>query len=71
MSINSYFYIQILPIENKMKKPHHFNMVMYAAMTVVTSIYVVIATMGYLTFGNNIRESITLNLPADKDPHSM
>ena len=54
-----------------MKKPHHFNMVMYAAMTVVTSIYVVIATMGYLTFGNNIRESITLNLPADRDPNSM
>ena len=54
-----------------MKRPQYFNMVMYAAMTVVTSIYVVIATMGYLTFGNDIRESITLNLPADKHPHSM
>lgn len=63
--------MQILPIENKMKKPRHFNMVMYAAMTVVTLIYVVIATLGYLAFGDNIRESITLNLPADKHPHSM
>ena len=54
-----------------MKRPQHFSIVMYAAMTVVTSIYVVIATLGYLAFGNNIRESITLNLPADKHPHSM
>lgn len=66
-----YFCMQILPIENKMKKPHHFNAVMYASMTVVTFIYVVIATLGYLTFGSNIREIITLNLPADKHPHSM
>jgi len=54
-----------------MKKPHHFNMVMYASMTVVTSIYVVIATLGYLAFGSNIEASITLNLPAGKDPHDM
>ena len=54
-----------------MMKPQHFNMVMYAAMTVVTCIYVIIATLGYLAFGNNIKESITLNLPADKHPHSM
>ena len=52
-------------------KPRHFNVVMYAAMTVVTFIYVAIATLGYLAFGNNIKESITLNLPADKHPRSM
>ena len=46
-------------------------MIMYASMTVVTFIYLIIATLGYLAFGDNIRESITLNLPADKHPHSM
>lgn len=67
----SIIFMQILPLENKMKKPKHFPRVLFYAMVVVTIIYVTIGTLGYLAFGNSIDDSITLNLPKDKHLHSV
>jgi len=61
----------MLPLENKMRKPKHFVSVLYAAMGLVTLIYVSIGLLGYLAFGKDIEDSITLNLPKDKHAHSV
>ena len=63
--------MQILPLENKMKTPKNFSRVLCCALIFVTIIYVVTGTLGYLAFGNNIEDSITLNLPKDKHLHSV
>jgi len=57
--------IQILPIENEMKHPKHFPAILYLGMTVVSVLYVIMGTIGYLKYGGDIRGSITLNLPAE------
>jgi len=54
-----------------MKKPKHFIRVLYSAMGLVTIIYVSIGVLGYLAFGGDIEESITLNLPKDDRAHSV
>jgi len=54
-----------------MQKPKHFVRVLYTAMGLVTMIYVSIGVLGYLAFGKDIEESITLNLPKDKHAHSV
>ena len=54
-----------------MKKPKNFSRVLCYAMIVVTIIYVTIGTLGYLAFGNSIEDSVTLNLPKDKQLHSV
>lgn len=61
----------ILPLENKMKEPKNFPRVLCYAMIFVTVIYVVIGTLGYLAFGNDIDDSITLNLPNGKHLDSI
>lgn len=67
----SIIFMQILPLENKMKTPKNFSRVLCYALVFVTIIYVAIGTLGYLAFGNNIEDSITLNLPKDKHLHSV
>lgn len=64
-------FMQILPLENKMKTPKKFSRVLCCAMIAVTIIYVTIGTLGYLAFGSDIDDSITLNLPKDKRLHSV
>lgn len=63
--------LKVLPLENKIKNPSHFSGVVYLAMGSITVLYAVFGTLGYLAFGDDIDDSITLNLPGDKHLHSV
>lgn len=55
----------VMPVENDMKKPQHFSIVLVIAMSLVAVLYAVLGCFGYLRYGNVVRGSITLNLPLD------
>ncbi|XP_063375041.1 proton-coupled amino acid transporter-like protein CG1139 [Cydia amplana] len=58
----------VMPVENEMKKPQHFlrcPSVLYISMTVVISLFTVFGFFGYVQFGDDVKGSITLNLPDD------
>lgn len=53
----------MLPLENKMKNPRQFPVILYVGMTIVTVLYISLSVLGYLRFRADIQASITLNLP--------
>ncbi|XP_043841318.1 proton-coupled amino acid transporter 1-like [Dromiciops gliroides] len=53
----------VLPLENKMKNNKHFPAILYGGMTMITILYISLASLGYLKFGAAIQASLTLNLP--------
>ncbi len=57
----------VLPIENQMRYPKDmlgWNGVLNTSMGLVVALYVGMGFYGYLKFGEDIKSSITLNLPA-------
>ncbi|KPJ06080.1 Proton-coupled amino acid transporter 4 [Papilio machaon] len=58
-----------MPVENEMSKPHHFlgcPGVLNIAMSAVAVLYGFVGFAGYLNFGEQVRGSLTLNLPQDE-----
>ncbi len=61
----------VMPVENSMEKPQKFlgfPSVLLIAMVSVTAMYTVLGFLGFIRFGDEIRGSITLNLPTDEWP---
>jgi proton-coupled amino acid transporter len=56
----------ILPIENQMDEPQHFisnNGVLNTACLIVLAAYATMGFYGYLAFGADVKDTVTLNLP--------
>ena len=49
-----------------MKNPKHAMRVVYASMGIITPLFVIFASLGYMAYGTTIQSSITLNLTSDK-----
>ncbi|PZC83426.1 hypothetical protein B5X24_HaOG207809 [Helicoverpa armigera] len=59
----------VMPIENEMRKPQDFlgcPGVLNAAFTVIAVMYAFVGFVGYLRFGDEVRGSLTLNLPQEE-----
>ena len=60
--------LQIMPIENAMRKPSHFlgcPSVLNIGMAVVCSMLMIVGFLGYLRYGDQVEVNVTLNLPQD------
>ncbi|XP_006825406.1 proton-coupled amino acid transporter 1-like [Saccoglossus kowalevskii] len=56
----------VLPVENKMQHPHYFKHVLYIGMAIVVVLFVSMGTLGYMRFGHDVADTITLNLPQNQ-----
>nr|XP_019589979.1 PREDICTED: proton-coupled amino acid transporter 2 isoform X1 [Rhinolophus sinicus]XP_019589980.1 PREDICTED: proton-coupled amino acid transporter 2 isoform X1 [Rhinolophus sinicus]XP_019589981.1 PREDICTED: proton-coupled amino acid transporter 2 isoform X1 [Rhinolophus sinicus]XP_019589982.1 PREDICTED: proton-coupled amino acid transporter 2 isoform X1 [Rhinolophus sinicus] len=53
----------VLPLENKMTDARRFPAILTLGMSIITALYIGVGVLGYLRFENDIKASITLNLP--------
>lgn len=59
----------VMPVENEMRKPQHFlgcPGVLNVTMVLVAVLYAVVGVFGYLKYGDDVKGSITINLPQDE-----
>ena len=56
------YVIQILPLENKMKRHEDALKVIFFSMMTVTLLFTLFGVVGFIVYGPEIRASITLNL---------
>lgn len=64
----------ILPLENKMKNPKDMSGawgVLNIGMVIATFLYVLVGSFGYSMYGDDIKGSITLNLPIQEPAAQM
>ncbi|CAH0629116.1 unnamed protein product [Chrysodeixis includens] len=58
----------VMPVENEMAKPQQFlgcPGVLNTAMVIVISLYGIVGFFGYVQYGDNVKGSVTLNLPQE------
>ncbi|XP_076673489.1 proton-coupled amino acid transporter-like protein pathetic isoform X2 [Andrena cerasifolii] len=58
----------VMPVENSMKNPQRFlgcPGILNITMSIVVTLYAVLGVFGYLTYGEKVLGSITLNLPTE------
>lgn len=58
----------VLPLENNMRTPEDFGGttgVLNTGMVIVACLYTAVGFFGYLKYGENVKGSITLNLPPE------
>ena len=65
------FFLQVLPLENKMKTPGAAPRVITLTMVGIILLYVVFGVLGYIVYGECIKGSITLNLISKNDIEIM
>jgi proton-coupled amino acid transporter len=53
----------VLPIESAMANPEKFPEVLSVSMLIITALFVSIGTIGYTSFGDQVKSIIILNLP--------
>ncbi|KAJ0391769.1 hypothetical protein P43SY_008389 [Pythium insidiosum] len=52
----------VLPLENAMQNPHHFQPILISTVVILTTVYATFGVCGYLAFGDATKDVITLNM---------
>ncbi|CAG4974967.1 unnamed protein product [Colias eurytheme] len=60
-----------LPIENNMRRPQYFNVVLQCGMAVVVTFVTIVGFFGYWAWGEQCRTPITIHMPLDTVPIIM
>lgn len=56
----------LIPIQESMKYPENFNKLLFIVMIIVTIVFTSIASISYLSFGNNVHTIILMNFPMNE-----